>query len=188
MRKLLKVFLLIVSLFMMQAHSQTNVVQIMEGEVRAGMTTPLGGYRDGEAQMGAALGIEGRYNFKGTPWDCGLMLDLSVARRGYEHLFNDGYDRWQSNRTLALAFTGDYNLRQGAKINPFVGTGLGVAFNDVVGDKYFPTKGTAMFFSPRVGVEFLSHIRLMAQFNISRKGYNNFCLSVGFVLGGRAKK
>lgn len=97
-----------------------------------------------KAQVSAALGIEGRYNFKGTPWDCGLMLDLSTARRGYEHLYNDGYDRWQSNRTLALAATGEYNLRQGTIINPFAGAALGVAFNDVVGDKYFPSKGTSM--------------------------------------------
>ena len=63
-----------------------------------------------------------------------------------------------------------------------------VAFNDVVGDKYFPSEGTSMLFAPRVGVELLYHIRLMAQFNISRKGYNNFSLTIGFVLGGRPKK
>ena len=45
-----------------------------------------------------------------------------------------------------------------------------------------------MLFAPRVGVEFIHHIRLTGQFNISRKGYNNFSLSIGFVLGGRPKK
>lgn len=89
---------------------------------------------------------------------------------------------------MALALTGDYNFRQGTKINPFVGAAWGVAFNDVVGDKYFPSEGTSMLFAPRVGVELLYHIRLMAQFNISRKGYNNFSLTIGFVLGGRPKK
>lgn len=62
---------------------------------------------------------------------------IVTARRGYEHLYNDGYDRWQNNCTLALALTGDYNFRQSTKINPFIGTAIGVAFNDVVGDKYF---------------------------------------------------
>lgn len=187
-RKFFKIIFLFVALANIQATAQTRIVQLMEGEIRTGVTTPLGGYHTGKAQVSAALGIEGRYNFKGTPWDCGLMLDLSTARRGYEHLYNDGYDRWQSNRTLALAATGEYNLRQGTKINPFVGTALGVAFNDVVGDKYFPSKGTSMLFAPRIGIEFLYHIRLMAQFNICRKGYNNFSLTVGFVLGGRPKK
>lgn len=97
----------------MQIKAETPVVQILEGELRAGLTTPIGGYHTGKAQISGTFGLEGRYNFKGTPWDCGLMLDLSTARRGYEHLYNDGYDRWQSNRTLALAAIGEYNLRQG---------------------------------------------------------------------------
>lgn len=179
--------MLLLCLLALNAQAQTNTVQMMEGEIRAGLTTPLGGYHDGKSQVSATLGIEGRYNFKGTPWDCGMMLDLSTARRGYEHLYNDGYDRWQSNRTLALAITGDYNFRQGKKINPFVGTALGVGFNDVVGDKYFPSKGTSMIFAPRIGVEFMYHIRLTAQFNVCRKGYNNLGITVGFVLGGRPK-
>lgn len=188
MHKALKTLLFILCLLPLQLRATTPIVQMMEGEIRAGLTTPLGAYHTGKAQVSAALGIEGRYNIKGTPWDCGLMLDLTTARRGYEHLYNDGYDRWQSNRTLALAATGEYNLRQGTKINPFVGAALGVAFNDVVGDRYFPSNGTSVLFAPRIGVEFVYHIRLMAQFNICRKGYNNFSLTLGFVLGGRPKK
>lgn len=160
-------------------------VQRLEGEIRGGITTPLEGYHSGKSQISADIGVEGRYNFRGSPWDCGLMLELSTARRGYEHLYNDGDDRWQSNRTLALAAAADYNFRQGAKFNPFLGTALGVAFNDVVGDRYFPSKGSSLFFAPRVGIECIYHIRLMAQFNICRKGYNNFCITLGFVLGGR---
>lgn len=187
-RLITSIIVCFIAIAITSANAQTRTVQMMEGEIRAGMTAPLGGYHTGKAQVSAALGIEGRYNFKGTPWDCGLMLDLSTARRGYEHLYNDGYNRWQSNRTLALAFTGDYNFRQGTKFNPFIGTALGVAFNDVVGDKYFPSEGTSMIFAPRIGVEFLYHIRLMGLFNICRKGYNNFSLTLGFVLGGRPKK
>lgn len=188
MQKTLQFIFLILSMLPVGMNAQSSVVQMMEGEVRAGLTAPLGGYHTGKSQISASVGVEGRFNFKGTPWDCGLMLDLSTARRDYEHLYGDGYDRWQSNRTLALAATGEYNFRQGTKINPFVGTALGVAFNDVVGDKYFPSKGTALLLAPRLGVEFLYHIRLMAQFNLCRKGYNNFTLTVGFVLGGRPKK
>lgn len=180
--------MIVAGIFTAQAKAESNVVQMLEGEVRAGITTPLGGYHDGKTQISASFGIEGRYNFKGTPWDCGVMLDLSTARRSFSHLGNDNHNLWQNNRTLALAATGDYNLRQGCKINPFVGAALGVAFNDVVGDKYYPTKGTSMLFAPRIGVEFIHHIRLMAQFNLCRKGYNNFSVTVGFVLGGRPRK
>ncbi|WP_289289478.1 hypothetical protein [uncultured Muribaculum sp.] len=191
MKNIKKVIILLIFIVLLSCNkivAETPVVQMLEGEIRAGLTTPIGGYHTGKAQISASLGIEGRYNIKGTPWDCGLMLDLSTARRGYEHLYNDGYDRWQSNRTLALALTGDYNLRQGTKINPFAGMALGVGFNDVVGDKYFPTKGTSFYAAPRIGVEFLYHIRVCAQLNLCRKGYNNFSLSLGFVFGGRPKK
>lgn len=172
------------------AYSQCNhnLVQRFEGEVRAGFTTPLGDYHSGQSQISMSLGLEGRYNFKGTPWDCGLTLDLSTARRDYAHLYNDGYDRWQNNRTLALALTGDYNFRQGTKVNPFIGTGIGVAFNDVVGDEYFPTNGTSVFFSPRVGVELFYHLRISAQCNLCRKGYNNLSIGLSLIIGGRPKK
>lgn len=189
MRKVI-LFILIVVTNTIAAYSQNNhnIVQIIEGEVRAGFTTPLGDYHTGKSQISMSLGLEGRYNIKGSPWDCGLMFDLSTARRGYEHLYNDGYDRWQNNRTLALALTGDYNLRQGTKINPFIGTAIGVAFNDVVGDKYFPSKGISMFFSPRIGVEILYHFRISAQCNLCRKGYNNLSVSLSLIIGGRPKK
>lgn len=189
MRKVI-LFVLLIVINSVVAYSRDNdrIVQKMEGEVRAGLTVPLGGYHTGESQIGAALGLEGRYNFKGTPWDCGFMLDLSTARRGYEHLYHDGYDRWQSNRTLALALTGDYNFRQGNKFNPFAGTAIGVAYNDVVGDKYFPFSGMSMLFAPRVGVELLYHFRITAQLNISRKGFHNLSLAIGLTIGGRRQK
>lgn len=174
--------------FVTYGQSEHNIVQKMEGEVRAGLTIPVGGYHTGKSQIGASLGLEGRYNFKGTPWDCGLMLDLSTARRGYEHLYNDGYDRWQSNRTLALALTGDYNFRQGTKFNSFIGTAIGVAYNDVVGDKYFPSTGMSMMFAPRVGVELLYHFRIAAQLNLCKKGFSNLSLSLGLTIGGRPQK
>lgn len=189
MKKIIS-FVLVVLINTVVAYGQSNhsIVQMLEGEVRAGFTTPLGGYHTGKSQISASLGLEGRYNFKGTPWDCGLMLDLSTAYRGYNHLYEEGNDRWQSNRTLALALTGDYNFRQGKKVNPFIGTGIGVAFNDVVGDKYFPSKGTSMYFAPRAGVELFYHLRISAQFNLCRKGYNNMSVNLSFVLGGRPKK
>lgn len=186
-RKMIFVTLCFISAALVGKAESTNV-QMLEGEIRAGLTVPLGAYHGGSAQVSGDLGIEGRYNFRNSPWDCGLMLELSTARRGFNHLYDDDYDRWQSNRTLGLAILGDYNIRQGRKVNPFIGAALGVAFNDVVGDKYFPTNGTSILFAPRVGVEFFHHIRLMTQFNICRKGYNNFSLTLGFVIGGRLKR
>lgn len=162
-------------------------VQRFEGEIFGGLTLPLESYHGGTPQISGTLGIEGRLNIPRTQWDCGLMVALSTARHGYNHKFEDNYDRWQNNRTLSLAALGHYNFRQGKKINPYLGCALGVGFNDVVGDRYFPTKGVSMLIAPRVGVEIIHHIRITGQFNICRKGYNNFSLAIGFVLGGRPK-
>lgn len=183
-------FVLFLAANSIAAYSQDShkIVQKIEFEARAGLTTPLGDYHTGKSLISISLGLEGRYNFKGTPWDCGLMLDLSTAHRSYEHLYNDGYYRRQNNRTSALALTGDYNFRQGKKVNPFAGAAIGVAYNDVVGDKYFRYNGFSMLFSPRVGVELLYHLRVTAQFNISRKGFHNLSMTLGLTVGGRPKK
>lgn len=69
--KLLKIIFLFVTLATASMNAQTRIVQMMEGEIRAGLTTPLGGYHTGKAEVSAGLGIEGRYNFKGTPWVVG---------------------------------------------------------------------------------------------------------------------
>lgn len=185
MRTLILLFLFIATISI-SAYGQgdSKIVQIIEGEVKTGITTPIGSYHSGKSQISASLSLEGRYNFKGTSWDMGLMLDLSTARRSFEHLYNGIHDRWQNNRTFAISLTSNHNFRQGAKFNPFIGTAVGVAFNDVVGDKCFPSKGTSMILSPRVGIEFFHHFRITTQFNLCRKGYNNLCLSIGFIVGG----
>lgn len=167
--------------------SETSV-QRLEGEIFAGFTVPLESYHGSTPQISVTMGIEGRYNFPNAPWDCGVMLALTGSQHGYSHLYDDGYDRWQNNRTLSFDVSSHYNFRQGKNVNPFVGCAVGIAFNSVVGDMYFPSEGVSMLFAPRVGIEFIRHIRVTSQFNICRKGYNNFSVALGFVLGGRPKK
>lgn len=170
------------------AKAQRQEIKRFEFELGAGLTTPLGSYHDGKAQTGAALEMQGRYNFKGSPWDCGLLLELTTARRGFAPMDRTDLDIWQSNRTLAFAATGAYNFRQGNKINPFAGVAIGVANNDVVGDDIYPSTGTSLFFSPRIGVEFFRHLRLTISSNISKKGHHNLQLSLGLVIGGGRKR
>lgn len=59
-------FFAIGSTIAMQIKAETPLVQMLEGEIRAGLTAPLGGYHTGKAQVSGAIGIEGRYNFRGT--------------------------------------------------------------------------------------------------------------------------
>ncbi|MDE6480001.1 MAG: hypothetical protein K2L45_06985 [Muribaculaceae bacterium] len=63
--KRLVVFLLfgVYTVAIMQLRAESPIVQMMEGEIRAGLTTPLDNYHTGKAQVSGTLGIEGRYIF-----------------------------------------------------------------------------------------------------------------------------
>lgn len=132
--------------------------------------------------------MQGRYKFKNTPWNCGLLLELTTARRGFIPLVYKNLDVRQSNRTLTFAATGAYSSHQGSKINPYVGVAISIGINGVVGDNIYPSKCTSLFFSPSIGIECLSHLRLAISSNISRKEYNNLQVSLGAVIGGGRKR
>lgn len=180
------VFIFLISLFSTTMYAASKEVQRLEGGIKGGITAPLGSYHQGKGEASLMFGIEGRYNFPASPWDVGIALELTSAHHGFDR--PDGSRRWQTNRTLGFMALADYNLMQGRKINPYIGAGLGIGYNDVVGDRLYPGSGSSVLFSPRLGVEIIHHIRLEAEFNICRKGFNNFAFSLGFVLGGRPKK
>lgn len=186
MKKSTVIRLLLASVAMMPsvALAQSQKVQRFEGELRVGFTGPLGGYHSANSLMGSTLGLEMRYNFEDSPWDCGLMVDISTARWEFE----PQSDMAQVNRSPAVALTGDYNFRQGKKVNPFVGAGVGVAFCDVLDFEYCPSPGNSFYFAPRVGVELFHHLRLASQFNITQRGFHNVAVTLGLVIGGRPKK
>ena len=66
--------------------------------------------------------------------------------------------------------------------------GIGIGYNDVVGDSQYDTKGTSAVFIPKVGVELWHFLRINCYAQLSRRGYNNFGASIGLVIGGRPKK
>ncbi len=178
MLKTKKTLLVLVALFVsVKAHAQTPIVQRLEVEIRGGLSTPLGQYDSRIAPISVTYGLEVRYNFEGSPWDCGLMFDKAIGFKRKE-LPDGGFNYLSiSNHFLAFAGCGDYNMRQGKRVNPFVGAALGVV-----------TTGTSMLFAPRIGVEFFRHLRLMAQFNVCGKAHNNLGITIGLVVGGRPKK
>lgn len=171
------------------ASAQTLPVQPVEGGIFGGMTVPLDKYHDYTNKIGYGMGIEVRYNFSGTPWDCGLMADFTRVNHDYvPHGWNDSALWTEHKDTWGIVAVGDYNFRQGAAINPFAGCGVGVAFNSTHGDVMRDAAGTSALFVPRIGVELVHHIRVTASCHLSRKGFNTFDLTLGFVLGGRPKK
>lgn len=167
--------------------AQTRRVQRWEVEPFVGVDMPLGSYHNGALTVSGNLGIEVRYNVEDSPWDCGAFLRLDCAQRNYSHILpNTTFT--QNNRTMSVGVSGGYNFRQGERVNPFASLGIGIGFNDVVGDKVYDSSGTSVILLPKVGVEFFRWVRLNAFCLITRKGYNAFGFSLGLTIGGRPKK
>lgn len=169
---------------------EPRLVQKFEFEARGGFTIPLGGYHGGNQYGSMTLGLELRYNTEELPWDCGVFLQLDGASRHYDIPERpDGY-RLQTNRTLAYGITGDYNFRQGYRVNPFVGIGIGCGSYDQVGNSLYQnvTPATTFVFMPRAGVELFHHLRLTAHCMIVRRGFHTAAIAIGVVIGGRPKK
>lgn len=177
--------------------AQGKRVQDVEGGFYAGPTIPLGGYHGGNNKAFVTMGLSLCYNLPTIPIDCGVFLQLDCVRHGFTHSgswYEDGiktgsysYEGNQNNRTLTIGVVGNYNFRRSSKVNPFVGLGLGIGFNDAVGDVTFPSKGTSLVVMPRIGVEFWQLFRLTAFATVCRTGYNCAGLTLGFSFGGRPK-
>lgn len=190
--------LAITMLCMFSLKAQDCRVQNVEGGFYLGPTIPLGGYHGGSNKAFITMGVSLSYNLPTIPVDCGVFLQLDCSRHEFFHSeswYEDGvevgrysYNLNQNNRTLTLGVVGNYNFRRCSKVNPYAGLGIGVGFNDAVGDVVFPSKGTSLVVMPRVGVEFWQLIRLTAYATICRTGYNCAGLTVGFSFGGRVRK
>lgn len=173
-------------------------VQSVEGGFYLGPNLPLGGYRGGENRAFLTMGLSVSYNLESVPVDVGVFMQFDCVKHRFADsstIYADGmpvgsftYSKDQNNRTLTLGIVGNYNFRRCSKINPFAGLGIGVGFNDVVGDRTFWSKGTSFVAIPRVGVEFWHLFRVSAYATLCRTGYNNAGLTLGFSFGGRPRK
>ena len=160
-------------------------VQIFEGEANFGAALPADKYHVARGKGGLTMGLSMRYNIPETRFDCGITADFTGVIRDFER---NPHTYQQTNRILSLALTGAYNFRQGKKVNPFAGIGIGVGFYDTVGDRIYDVSGTGAVFIPKVGVELWSHLRVFASAHIIRKGFNSIDIGLAVVLGGRKKK
>ncbi len=178
--------------------AQESKVQNVEGGFYVGPTIPLGGYNGGTNKVFLSFGASLSYNFQSVPVDCGVFMQIDFPRHEFftsGTVYAEGipvgsyaYNQTQLNRTLTIGVVGNYNFRRSSKVNPFAGLGIGVGFNDVVGDVTFSSKGTSLVVMPRVGVEFWQLFRLTAFATVCRTGYNCAGLTLGFSFGGRPKQ
>lgn len=162
-----------------KGQSTTAEIKKFELEVSIGATCGIDKFV-GNKKIGPAFAFEGRYNFPQQPIDIGLELYIGSTVRKYR-----GVDL--SNRIVSFITFSDYNFKRGEKISPFAGLGIGVATCDVIMGSYGDSGGRFIA-SPRVGIEFLRHIRLTCYSKICLNGYNNVGLSIGYAFGRGLKK
>ena len=188
MKRILTVFLsLVVGI---SIHAQEKIKPV-EGELFFGATFPLSAFQDGNKGVGPLIGGEIRYNFKESPFDIGISLGMTTAMYDFtlqDYSTKETKEYSQSNRTAYIALSSNYNFKQGEKINPYAGIGIGLASNDVLGDVlYENNEGGSTVIIPRIGIEFVRHFRITLSSTISKKGYHNKSLGIGFVFGGGKK-
>lgn len=169
-------------------------VQKYEFELQVGPTLPLGSYHGCRGEGYMTAGLEFRLNNIHPHWDVGFYLFVSSV--GWYLPETGRYTEHQATTfdVVCLGVTTDYNLRQGRRINPYVGLGLAVggdslpdnlAFlqdHDNSGHRFMPVV------MPRIGVEIMYHLRVGAFMQLSRAGYNSYGFTVGVVIGGRPRK
>ncbi|MCF0198397.1 MAG: hypothetical protein HUK02_03615 [Bacteroidaceae bacterium] len=184
-------------------------VQCIEGEVMFGFGGQLGGFPESVGpSLGMAFATELRYNFRQLPVDVGVHFGTNGMMRTLPAWWQDpnsdaavvepeeGNVRY---RNMTVAVVADWNFRQGHRVNPFAGVGLGFARNRScpidadMGLNFSPkyhTDGTqyGAIVMPRVGVELFRHLRLMTTFNITRCHFHNATFTLGVAIGGRPRR
>lgn len=143
------------------------------------LSHPINSIKGSESYVDFCLlpSAEIRFNFPHTPWDLGILYSYMDAS------YSEDLGCAADNESVLIGVCSHYNLRQGRKVNPFFGLATGVAIFSSHGFRH-----TGFAVEPRIGVEFVHHIRLSLECQISRKHYNAVGLTLGFVIGGRPKK
>ena len=165
-----------------------------EAEIFFGLGTGFkyhGVYADGAE----TLGLELRGNIKNTGWDVGAFLRFDGTGYDFKNQMppidldiNAEYDYSQSNNAFTIGVVSDYNFRQGRKVNPFAGLGVGCSIYSTPYWRPYETDGCTLSFIPRFGVELFSWVRFTGYAFILRKGYNTVGVSVGLTIGGWQRK
>ncbi len=166
-----------------------------EAEIFFGLGTGFK-YHGVWADGATTCGLELRGNIKNTGWDVGAFLRFDGTGYDFKNKMPpinpdiaDLYTTDQSNSTFTIGVVSDYNFRQGHRLNPFAGLGIGYTVYSTVGYWHpYETDGCTLSFIPRFGVEIVSWIRLTGYAFIVRKGYNTVGISLGLTIGGWHRK
>lgn len=173
--------------------SAENNIRKWEGEVFAGPNVSLGSSAEldfssafhSKPLIGYALGAEARYNFS-IPLNVGLQATFSKVGHNVEWMgseYNPEYWAKEYSNSISLAAVGDWTFNRGRNIAPFVGAGVGIAFNQNIW-----SNETKPFFMPRAGISINNRFRISLAAHISDAAHNSMLLSFGYSFGGFSYK
>ena len=134
-----------------QTQTASNRVRFMEkpervwpfeAEIFYGLGTGFK-YHGANADGGGTFGLELRGNIKNTGWDVGAFLRYDAT--GYDftgHVsppdsdYGMSYNPDQYQFAFTLGVVSDYNFRQGRRVNPFAGLGIGYSIYSTAGHDF----------------------------------------------------
>lgn len=186
MKRLITSCILLCIGVIIHAKTPQKEVQPFEGALRFGTNYPIGSYKSMSGTMGINFGLDFRFNYDDMPLDFGIAIDLAGTSYNFHKPDYNFHD--DTYTTLGITYCSNYNFRQGYKVNPYVGAGLGYAYNYYNYHSKEIDKNSFIFV-PKVGVELLYHIRFEASvILVCRKYFNCVNLTIGLVIGGRPRK
>lgn len=130
------------------------------------------------------LFAEARYNIQETPFDVGFQFGLGAFGRDWSRI--SGIEKNYHFKNFILV--GDYSLRRGKNVSPYIGLGFGVSHQKIDIYYYYPRpdnveRAYSACLMPRIGIEFFRAIRLSASYKLMKSDYSNFECSLGFTYG-----
>lgn len=137
--------------------------------------------------------FELRVNLAGRPHSLGVQY----ATADFHKVMGDVCEHISLENVTAFY---DYNFRQGTWFNPFIGMGIGYSnvahfladMNSDIRNPWWQPLNERLYgavcFTPRIGIEFFSHLRITFAMTYIDKYASFYGFTIGGVFGGGKKK
>jgi hypothetical protein len=181
MKKIILLFIVFVSLILVNEATAQNYTSLEWDLIRLGYVIPSGVEGVG---AGLAVGSEVRYN---------ITDRISAGLKGEVAIYSSTSDLENASVGAAVStlLTGDYYFNTTSSRRLFAGIGIGQfgGASAKVDDEDLGTAGSAFGVAPRVGYE-LGHLRLAVEYNLPFKNTVSkyFGIQIAGTIGGGYKK
>lgn len=142
-----------------------------------GLNYPIGLKKNSSEENRIGAYINGIYNFSSSPLNMNLRLGLegyTVSREGYYGTFKEN--------SLSVVPAINYNiLADNRTVNIFGGVGAGVSIDNLVAGVFNEGSRLHLVAVPQVGIRFIKHINLSAQYYITKKYCSRLMINLGYI-------